>query len=496
MSRRGLLKRVGVVLGSGLLLLVAVCLVRALTLESRQVVVEPLPPLALDPALAEHVAGALRYRTISQKDAPPAAEAFQGLHQYLVQTFPRVHQHLTREVVAEHSLLYTWKGTDPTLPPLLLLAHQDVVPVEPATEGRWTHPPFEGRVAEGFIWGRGTMDDKAPLVAQLEAVEALLAEGVVPRRTVYLAFGHDEETHGEGAKALAALLASRGVKAELVLDEGQVVTRGIFPGVEKDVALIGIAEKGSLSTELFTRAEGGHSSMPPPQTAVGIIAGGVHALEQHPLPAHLEGPVRDLFEYLAPELPFSRRLVLANLWLFRPLFLAQLTRAPSSNALVRTTTAATIIQGGLKENVLPSEARAVVNFRIHPGDSVEGVLAHVRATVKDERVEVRALPGQREASPTSPTDTEAYRAVERTLRRLYPSALVAPTLVVGGTDARHYTGLSPNVYRFSPLVVTREDLERVHGTNERVSVEGWLDMVRFYRELLRAFAGAEANPGR
>jgi carboxypeptidase PM20D1 len=280
---------------------------------------------------------------------------------------------------------------------------------------------------------------------------------------------------------------------ELVLDEGQVVTRGIIPGVVEDVALIGIAEKGGLSTELFTRAGGGHSSMPPPQTAVGIIAGAVRSLEQHPLPAHLEGPVRDLFEHLAPELPFSRRLVLANLWLFRPLLLAQLTRAPSTNALVRTTTAATRIQGGVKDNVLPSEARAVVNFRLHPGDSVEEVLSHVRATVNDERVEIRALPGHRAASPISPTDTEAYRALEHTLRRLFPSALVAPTLVIGGTDSRYYEALSPNVYRFSPLVMTQEDLGRFHGTDERLSVEAWLNMVRFYRELLGTFGKSPEN---
>ncbi|QRN95240.1 M20 family peptidase [Archangium violaceum] len=494
--RLGILKWVGVVLGGGLLLLVAVGLIRALSLESRQVVVEPLPPLALAPASAEHLAGVLRYRTISLSEGPPAAEAFQGLHRYLAETFPLVHQHLAREVVADHSLLYTWKGSDSSLPPLVLLAHQDVVPVEPSTEGRWTHPPFEGRVADGFVWGRGAMDDKSRLVAQLEAVEALLAEGVVPRRTVYLAFGHDEETHGEGARALAALLASRGVKAELVLDEGQVVTRGIVPGVTDDVALIGIAEKGGLSVELFTRAGGGHSSMPPPQTTVGVIAGSVSALERHPLPARLEGPARDLFAHLAPEMPFSRRLAFANLWLFRPLVLSQLTRAPSSNALVRTTTAATRISGGVKDNVLPSEARAVVNFRLLPGDSVEEVLAHVRATVNDARVEVRALPDHREASPSSPTSTEAYRALARTIRRSFPSTIVAPTLVVGGTDSRFYSAVSANVYRFSPMVVTPEDLERFHGTDERLSVDAWLGMVRFYRELLSTVTGAEAEPGR
>jgi carboxypeptidase PM20D1 len=491
--RLRMLGGVGVVLGTGLLLLVAVCLVRALTLESRQVVVEPLPPLALDPASVEHLAGALRYRTVSVTEEPSAAEAFRGLHQYLAETFPRVHQHLEREVVADHSLLYTWKGTEPSLPALLLLAHQDVVPVEPATEGRWTHPPFEGRVADGFVWGRGAMDDKSRLVAQLEAVELLLSEGVVPRRTVYLAFGHDEESHGQGARAIAALLASRGVKAELVLDEGQVVTRGIVPGVTDDVALIGIAEKGYLSAELSTRVEGGHASMPPPRTAVGIIAASVHALEQHPLPARLEGPVQALFEHLAPEMPFLQRLVFANLWLFRPLVLDQLMREPSSNALVRTTTAATLIEGGEKENVLPSEARAVVNFRLRPGDSVEEVLAHARATVDNERVEVRALSG-RAASPTSPTDTEAYRALEHTIRQLFPSTLVAPTLVVAGTDSRHYSALSPNVYRFSPMVVTQEDLERIHGTDERLSVEAWPRMVRFYRELLRIVASAESGP--
>jgi carboxypeptidase PM20D1 len=235
--------------------------------------------------------------------------------------------------------------------------------------------------------------------------------------------------------------------------------------------------------------------MPPPSTAVGIIAAGVHALEQHPLPAHFEGPVQSLFEYLAPELPFSQRLVFANLWLFRPLVLGQLARAPSNNALVRTTTAATIISGGVKENVLPSEVRAVVNFRLRPGDSVDEVLAHVRATVNDERVEVRALSSPREATPASPTDTEAYRALARTVRQLFPSTIVAPTLVLGGTDSRHYSALSTNVYRFAPLLLTQEDLKRVHGTNERLSVEDWPRMVRFYREVLRTVAGAESDTG-
>jgi carboxypeptidase PM20D1 len=463
--------------------------VRTATFKSRQGPAEPAPELSVAPEqLAAHLAGALRFRTVSNQDpAQTDAEAFSGLHRYLEQTFPRVHAAFGREIVGGQSLLYTWKGSDPALKPLLLLAHQDVVPVEPGTEGQWTEPPFEGRIADGFIWGRGAWDDKAAVVSLLDAAELLLADGYKPRRTVLLAFGHDEEIGGTaGAAQIAALLKDRHVEPEFVLDEGMAITRGMVPGIAGPVALIGTAEKGYVSVELSVQAEGGHSSMPPRSTAIGILAQAIHALEQHPMPGGIAGVAAETFEFLGPEMALPQRALFANLWLFGPLVEHVLAGSPGTDALLRTTTAATMIEGGVKENVLPSRARAVVNFRIRPGDSIEAVLEHVRSTVADPRVAVaRAGDVGGEPSPASDPEAPAFALVQRTVRQVMPEAVVAPSLVLGATDARHYTGLTPNVYRFVPVLVGREDLPRFHGTNERISLQDYVRCVRFYRQLIR-----------
>jgi carboxypeptidase PM20D1 len=367
----------------------------------------------------------------------------------------------------------------------LLLAHLDVVPVDPATEAKWTHPPFAGAVADGFVWGRGALDDKAALVTQLEAVEHLLAAGFVPRRTVIFAFGHDEEVGGRGARALCARLQARGDRIESVLDEGTLVLSGTVPGIARPVALIGAGEKGYLSVALTTRAPGGHSSMPPPHTAVGELARAITRLEDHPPPARLIPAVREMFLSLAREGPFLLRLVMGSLWLTEPLLLRQLAGRPATNALVRTTTAVTMIEGGPKENVLPEAARAVVNFRVLPGETSETVRSHARARVGDA-VEVKLLEATlSEPSPVSPLDGPVYARLQRAVRQIFPEAIVAPTLVLGATDARHYTALTPAVYRFMPFPITSEDLRRFHGTDERIAVATLPLAVRFYAQWIR-----------
>jgi carboxypeptidase PM20D1 len=470
----------------GLAALFAVVAVRTATFRSRQAPAQPAPELEAAPEhLAGHLAGALRFRTVSHQDASRLdADAFLGLHRYLEQTFPRVHSTLSREAVSGYSLLYTWPGSEPALNPILLLGHIDVVPVE--GEAQWTEPPFEGRIAGGYIWGRGAWDDKATVLGLLDAVELLLAEGHRPRRTVLLAFGHDEEAGGvAGAAVLAGLLRERGVQPEFVLDEGLTITRGMVPGLAAPAALIGVAEKGYLSVELSVQAEGGHSSVPPPSTAIGVLARAVRALEERPMPGRLEGVARQTFEFLGPEMALPHRAAFANLWLSGPLVRRLLAASPGSNAVLRTTTAVTLIQGGVKENVLPGSARAVVNFRILPGDSIAAVLQHVRSTAADPQVAVAPLPGGSEPSPVSSPEAPAFALVQRAVRQVLPEAVVAPSLVVGATDARHYQALSPNVYRFMPVLVGREDLARFHGKDERISLEDYARCVRFYRQLFR-----------
>jgi carboxypeptidase PM20D1 len=482
-------KKIVLALVAALVGIVAVTLERALTFPSRQ---PQATPVALEPldttGLAQRLAAALRFKTISYQDSSQFdAREFTGFQQYLRTTFPKLHAALKLEKVNGYGLLYEWIGSDTSLAPVLLLAHQDVVPVEPGTEAKWTEPPFEGRITAGYVWGRGALDDKGSLIATLEAVEHLVAAGAKPRRTVYLAFGYDEEVGGRrGAGQIAALLASRNVHPYFVLDEGGALTTGLIPGVGAPVALVGIAEKGYVTVELTAHAAGGHSSMPPPQTAVGTLAAALTRLEDHPMPRAIRGPTAAMFDYLGPEMPLGPRLLLANRWLFGGTLAARFGATPQGDAMVRTTTAPTVLQAGVKENVLPSTARALVNFRILPGDSVAGVIEHVRGVVNDTTVDVRALEGNvTNASAVSDVEAEPFQLLARTIRQVIPGAVVTPWLVVGGTDSRHYGRLTPNVLRFVGAAIGPDDLRRVHGTDERVGVQAYANAVRVYLQLLR-----------
>jgi carboxypeptidase PM20D1 len=481
-------RKVAISLGVGFLLLAAVVVTRTVSLSSRQVEVDPAPRTLIDAgAAAERLAAALRFRTVSSQEASGFdGDELDGLRHFLESTFPGVHANLEREVIGDYSLLYRWPGRRPGSKPILLMAHLDVVPVEADAEQRWSHPPFAGVIADGFIWGRGALDDKASALALFESVERLLGEGFRPARTVYLAFGHDEEVGGrEGAVAIAERLDAERVRFEYVLDEGGSIAEGLVPGVGESVAMIGIAEKGYVSLELGVEAAGGHSSMPPESTAVGVLSRAIARLESNPMPARIGVGLGPSLSYLAPEMSFTRRLVLANLWLFGWLLERPLARNPPTNAAIRTTTAATMFRSGVKENVLPRAARAVVNFRILPGDDIAEVIEHVGRTVDDPRVSVRALQFASQPSPISSTESAAFRGLAATIRQVFPAVLVAPSLVLGATDSRHYAPLSDGVYRFVPLWLEQEDLDRIHGTNERIGVERYADMIRFYSLLIR-----------
>ena len=483
-SFRKLLKKILLVLTFCVVLLASVLIINTVRFTSKQIQVEPVHSISVDEnSVALRLAHGLRFQTVSQDIR---GEEFIAFHRYLEQTFPKAHSTLTKELVGEYSLLYTWRGRDEKLKPILLMAHQDVMPVEPGTLARWEQPPFEGRITDGYLWGRGAMDDKCTVLGIMEAVEMLSGQGFQPQRTIYLAFGHDEEVGGyHGAARIAGLLRERNVEFEYVLDEGSTITDGFFPGVHQPVALIGIADKGYLSLELSVEAESGHSSMPPPQTAIGVLSAAISKVEASQMPPSIAGVPRQTLEYVGPEMAFGRRLVLANLWLFGPLVARQLAAAPSTNHGVRTTTAATIIEGGSKENALPSRARAVVNFRPLPGEGSERVIAHVTEVVNDPRVKVNRF-GVSNSEPSAVSDINAagFQIIQRTLRQLFPEVLVAPGLTVGGTDSEHYAALSRNVYRFMPLRIRPEDANRFHGLNERISVKDYAGSVKFYHQLI------------
>lgn len=483
MIRRVLLALAGIVL-----LLVVALGIGVWRTPSRQLAVAPAPKLPIDvEAAARRLAGAISIRTVSSLDDVSQNNVeFDKLHAYLEQQFPKVHATLKREVVGSKALLYTWTGSDPTAKPIALMAHQDMVPIAPGTEKAWTHDPFSGDIQDGFIWGRGTLDNKSNLFAQMEAVELLIGSGFRPRQTIYLVMGDDEEVSGlRGALPIAVLLKSRGVKLDWVLDEGLLVLDGVMPGLSKPAALIGLAEKGYGTFFLSLDTAPGHSSMPPAHSAIGSMSAALARLEATPMPGAIKGVAGQMFGALAPEMSGLNRVLLSNLWLTAPLVQGQLEKSPSSNAMLRTTTALTIVRAGNKDNVLPGRAEAAVNFRILPGDTIDSVEAHLRKALGNDAIQIKRYPGNSEASPVSPTDSDGYRSIEQAVRQVFPDAVVAPGLMTAATDSRHFSILSDSVYRFSPFRLKGEDLARFHGTNERLAVANYGEMIQFYHQLLR-----------
>ncbi|MDD5371116.1 MAG: M20 family peptidase [Anaerolineaceae bacterium] len=493
-------------LAVALLFLVAFLLFRTALFTSSEEPVEPVTAVDVDSRLmAEHLARLIRCETVASLDPEKLPKkAFRTLHKELELMYPRVHRLMDIEVVSDYSLLYTWHGADLDLKPILLMGHQDVVPADVEATGGWEHPPFSGEIADGFVWGRGTLDDKFCLTGILEAAERLLQDGFKPARTIYLAFGHDEETGGRrGAACIAAMLAERQVEIELVLDEGGMLTSGILPGVEKTIALIGVAEKGDLLLELRAEAQAGHSSAPPQETAIGKLARAITRLSTHPMHARLDG-IYQMFAPLASELPLQWRFILANRWLFGGLLKRQFERAASTNAMIRTTLVPTMLKGGIKENVIPGQASAAVDARLLPGDRLPEVFDHVRKVVGSDGIQIRSLypepaglggvPGTTgvgawEASPVTDPQGTGFRMLAQTIREVYPESAVTPYVLSGATDSRYFTTLSSQVLRFAPVRFLAEDIQRVHGVNERLAVKACGDLVRFYRQFILNLAG-------
>ncbi|MFI5245617.1 MAG: M20 family peptidase [Gemmatimonadales bacterium] len=448
--------------------------------------------IAVDSAGAiARFAKALTFPTISWDPGthPVDSAAFRGLQAHLAASFPLVHKTLKHELINHLSLLYTWPGSNPALAPVVLMGHQDVVPVIPGTEALWQQPPFSGAITGGFIWGRGSLDDKLTVLATLEAIETLLRQGYQPKHTVYLAFGHDEEIGGqEGARVLRDTLVARGLKsAALVLDEGGAIAEGSMLGVPGRVALVGVSEKGSLSLELTVKGKGGHSSTPPAHTAIGQLAKVIEKIEASPFPATLDGPTRWMLDALSPTMPYGRRLAMSNLWLFRPIVQKAMLAQPPSAAMLRTTTAFTMVNGGVKTNVLPIDAKAVVNFRIRPGETMQSVTERVRRIVNDTAVAIRDLGFHSDPSPVSDPKGPGFAAVAKAVHEEFGTlgVTVAPYLVMGGTDARYWSGLSSQTFRFMGAPIEADGLTRVHGTNERAPIASYVSSVRYVVRLLR-----------
>ena len=443
--------------------------------------------------VARHIGLAIQMKTISHSDPEKVDPLpFEGLRNLLQVLYPQVEDHLTREVINDGALLYTWQGSDPDLDPIALAAHQDVVPASEASDSGWSYPPFAGEVAEGYVWGRGALDCKGSLISIMEAVNNLIRDGFEPRRTVYLLFGHDEECSGSrGAAELARILEARGVRLAILLDEGGAISKGTLPGIEPPVAMIGVTEKGHLTLKLKATTQAGHASTPSNQTAIGALSLAIATLENNPFPQHLD-MVEFMMSFVGSEMPFIDRMMLANTWLFNGAVKRKMSANPITDANTRTTIAPTMIHAGNAENVLPAIAEGLINLRIYPGETVRETYERIYDLVADETLEVlpqhgETLEGNHTWEPTeiSNIDSPQFRLLSRLARSAYPQALVAPFMMNGATDSRYYTKLSHYIFRFSPVVLSLEDQETVHGVNERLSFESAARMVGFMQALIR-----------
>jgi carboxypeptidase PM20D1 len=383
-----------------------------------------------------------------------------------------------------HSLLFKWKGSDVTLSPILFEGHYDVVPIIPGTEDLWDEMPFSGTISNNRIWGRGALDDKSGVIGLMEAATYLIKNNFQPTRTVYFGFGHDEEIGGGGAALITEKLREQGIQLHWSLGEGSFVNRGFFPGVDKLIAPINVAEKGIMNLLIVAKADGGHSSTPPSRTAVTLLAEALIKLEKEPLPGSLEGLSAVMFDEVSKHMPFSYRFLFANRWLFGGIIESQMSSSPVINAMIRTTTAPTMLNGSIKSNVLPIEASALINFRLHPRDTIESVTDHVTRVVGSEEVEVRLLGGM-EASGISSWSSPGFEIVAASLNKVYGDVISVPGLMIAASDTRHYSKIADNSFRFNPFSIVPEDMTGFHGTNESIDIDSFVAGIKTYVEIIR-----------
>ncbi len=470
------------VLGLGVLLLLAVLAFNTwryapTTTETPQ---GDLPQVnAMD--VAQKLSQAIQFKTISHPFGDPdRPESYDQFLAWLGTAFPAATQTMDRVLVGGHTPIYVWKGSDPTAETILVSGHYDVVPIE----GEWSTDPWAGTIKDGYVWGRGALDMKGAVVSLLHAIDQLAATGFQPRSTIYVAITQDEEIGGDGgAASVVDYFQKENIKIDWSLDEGSFVLRDIISTIDKDIASINVAEKGYMTVEIIARGAGGHSSLPHRDTAVTKLATAITELHAAPIPGGLTGLSADFFDTLGPHMTLPERVLFANQWLFRPLIEGVLSGANTTDAMLRTTTAPTMLKGSEAENILPQKASAFVNFRLHPRDDQTTVLQHLKRHITNDHIDIEVVTAN-PASPVASHSNAAFASLSNAARHVFGDVVIVPGLTVGGTDSSRYSQYADHSYRFLPFVFTSEDIALLHGRDERISIKNLERAVQYYKVLL------------
>ncbi|MEZ9232183.1 M20 family peptidase [Vibrio amylolyticus] len=450
---------------------------------------------------AQRLSQAIQFPTISNQDRSDFdEEAFNNYHDFLVESYPLVHKTLKRELVGDprpFSLIYTWEGKDPSLPPAVFMAHQDVVPIAEESRDQWEAEPFSGEIKDGYIWGRGSLDDKNQIHAILEATEMKIKEDFQPERTILFVFGHDEEVGGpEGAKHAADIIEQRYDNIAFVIDESAPLVPGIFPGIRENTALIGIAQKGFVSLEIAINGIGGHSSQPAGESNIVALAKAVEKVEAAQFPYKIHDAVRYQYRFMGPELPEDQQSMYKavvygendSISDLEQKFIDVMSQNQVTRAMLHTTTAVTMFNAGIKDNVLPPAATAVVNFRPMPGDTPEVIIEHVKKAIGDERITVRDISASTPATNVADPNGEGYKMLEKTIRQTWGNDLiVSPFFVIGGSDSKHFQArdFAPDVYTITAIQLENvKEFEGFHGVNERILVDEYGRSIGFFYKLM------------
>ena len=474
---------VGLIILGIILVFLAVLVIRALMFNPKPQPTLEATPIAFDKdAAVASLQRLVQCKTVSNVDPSLEDEAeFQKLIDLLPELYPDIWNVCTFTQFPNRGLLFHWKGKRSDQP-AVMMSHYDVVPV---VEEMWEKPPFAGILEDGVLWGRGTLDTKVTLNGALSAANYLVQQGFTPEQDVYFAFSGGEEVNGKGAVNIVNYFKENGITPAMVVDEGGAVVENVFPGVTDPCGMIGIAEKGMMNVRYTVHSGGGHASAPLPKSPVTDLAKACRKIIDNPFKMHLTPPVAGLFDTLGRRSNFVYKLIFANLWCFKPVLnLICISSGGEMNALVRTTTAFTMMEGSSARNVIPAKASMVSNMRLNPEDSVASAAQYLKDTVNDENVQIEVLESF-EPSRISVVDCDGYRKVAAAVSATWDGCITSPYLMVQCSDSRHYGVISDKVYRFSAMDLTKEERGTIHGNNERIRVETIHRAVEFYIRLLQ-----------